>query len=297
MALYDWGIAPVGDVSTGFVVTETLVGGSLRDLFDRGRRLSPSQALTVGLDVCRGARPRPPTRFVHTELSPSKIVFGDDRRVRIVDFGLAPACSGEPAWQQPDSVDDHVAWYAAPEQGARWAARRSRRRLRAVPHAARGGHRLRCRSSPTRRSRALSARIGKLMPVSADLGPLASVFERAGRPDTDERATAAEFGKGLVQAAAKLPRPEPLPLLSTGLFDTPPEELRSPDDPTGGVSRPGEAPPLVVVPIDEPGRAERRDARARVVAADARSTSRSGRSIDDLSDDIPSRAPRWATNS
>ena len=33
---------------------------------------------------------------------------------------------------------------------------------------------------------------------------LAAVFERAGRPDIDERATAAQFGKGLVQAASKL---------------------------------------------------------------------------------------------
>ena len=100
---------------------------------------------------------------------------------------------------------------------------------------------------------ALSARIGKLMPVSADLGPLASVLEHAGRPDPQERSTAAEFGKGLLQAASKLPRPEPLPLLSTGLFETPPEQLRSPDDPTGGVEPAGRAPPpLVVVPIDEP---------------------------------------------
>jgi serine/threonine-protein kinase len=101
---------------------------------------------------------------------------------------------------------------------------------------------------------ALSARVGRLMPVSADLGPLASVLERAGRPEADERATAAEFGKGLLQVASKMPRPEPLPLLSSGLFDTPPEDLRSPDDPTGGVVRRSEAAvaPLVVVPIDEP---------------------------------------------
>src|SRR4029453_16726986 len=79
------------------------------------------------------------------------------------------------------------------------------------------------------------------------------VLERAGRPDPAERSTAAEFGKGLLQAASKLPRPEPLPLLSTGVFDTPPDQLRNPDDPTGGVSRPDDVPPpVVVVPIDEP---------------------------------------------
>jgi beta-lactam-binding protein with PASTA domain len=91
------------------------------------------------------------------------------------------------------------------------------------------------------------------MPVSADLGPLAAVLERAGRPNADERATAAEFGKALLAAAPKLPRPQPIPLLSSGLFDTPVEHLRSPDDPTGGVFRPGDQPPPpLVVPLDEP---------------------------------------------
>ena len=112
----------------------------------------------------------------------------------------------------------------------------------------------------------LSARVGRLMPVSADLGSLAAVLEHAGRPEPDDRSTAAEFGRGLVQAAEKLPRPEPLPLLSTGLFDVPVEQLRNPDDPTGGVVRPGaigrrtvrcadsaDAPTeLLLIPLDEP---------------------------------------------
>ena len=38
-----------------------------------------------------------------------------------------------------------------------------------------------------------------------------------------------------------------------GRVDVPPEQLRSPDDPTGGVTRPDDSPPpLVLVPIDEP---------------------------------------------
>ena len=88
-AVYDWGIARVGDMSTAYVVNEHLTGGSLRDMFDRGRRLSPSQALAVGLDVCRALDHAHRRGFVHTELSPSKIVFGDDRRLRVIDFGLA----------------------------------------------------------------------------------------------------------------------------------------------------------------------------------------------------------------
>ena len=74
------------------------------------------------------------------------------------------------------------------------------------------------------------------MPVSADLGSLAAVLERAGRPEADDRFSAAEFGRGLVAAAETLPRPEPIPIVAANLFDT--SEMRRPTDPTGGIERP-----------------------------------------------------------
>lgn len=251
-AVYDWGIARIADTSSAYVVNEYLAGGSLRDMFDRNRRLTPSQALAVGLDTCRALDYAHRRRFVHAELSPSKIVFGDDRRLRIIDFGLARLLSAT-SWETPDSVPTHVAWYAAPEQGLgqQLDGRADVYALGLTLHEAVTGT-LPFKSDSTVAT--LGARVGKLMPVSADLGPLASVLERAGRPEAEERATAAEFGKGLLQAAAKLPRPEPLPLLSSGLFETPVEQLRNPDDPTGGVIRPGSVgpAPLVLVPLDEP---------------------------------------------
>ena len=94
----------------------------------------------------------------------------------------------------------------------------------------------------------LSARVGRLMPVSADLGPLAAVLERAGRPDPADRSTAAELGRSLVRAAEKLPRPAPIPLLVTSLFTDDPNRLRRPDDPTGGVDRPPPEPVVALVP-------------------------------------------------
>ncbi len=295
-AVYDWGIARVGDVSTAYVVNEHLTGGSLRDMFDRGRRLSPSQALSVGLDVCRALDHAHRRKFVHSELNPSKIVFGDDRRLRVIDFGLARLL-GAPSWAQPDSVPTHVAWYSAPEQalGEPIDGRADVYALCLSLHEAVTGN-LPFKSDST--VAALSARIGKLMPVSADLGPLASVFERAGRPDAAERSTAAEFGKGLLQAASKLPRPEPLPLLSTGLFEVPPEQLRSPDDPTGGVSRPADnPPPLVVLPIDEPDEQPAEDIPTPagividpVTVPDAPEPELTEALIDELSDDIPAGA-------
>ena len=53
-AVHDWGEEVIGKRTTVYVVSEYLAGGSLRDLFDRGRHLSPSQALMVGLEACRG---------------------------------------------------------------------------------------------------------------------------------------------------------------------------------------------------------------------------------------------------
>ena len=262
-AIYDWGEAPYGDGSAAYVVIEHLTGGSIRDMLDRGRRLTPSQALVVGLDACRALDHAHRRGFVHTELTPSKLVFGDDRRLRIVDFGLARLL-GEQQWEQPATVATHVASYASPEQALSLPSTASPTSTRCASCCSRRSPG-RCPSPPTRPSPRCRRGSAGLMPVSADLGPLAAVLERAGRPEPEDRSTAAEFGRGLVQAAEKLPRPEPLPLLSTGLFDVPVEQLRNPDDPTGGVVRPGgsvdqqavapiaDAPTeLLLITLDEP---------------------------------------------
>ncbi len=254
-ALYDWGTADLDGVRTSYVVVEQLTGGSLRDMFDRARQLSPSQALAVGLDACRALDYAHRRGFVHSELTPSKLVFGDDRRLRITDFGLARLLNAE-AWKQPDSVATHTAWYASPEQGLSQPidGKTDVYALCLTLQEAVTGV-LPFRNDSTVAT--LAARVGRLMPVSADLGPLAAVLEHAGRPEADERASAAEFGKDLVQAAGKLPRPAPLPLLSTALFETPVDQLRSPDDPTGGVVRPlaerqGSVPAIPVIVEAEP---------------------------------------------
>ena len=208
-ALYDWGTADVDGVSTAFVVVEQLTGGSLRDMFDRARQLSPSQALAVGLDACRALDYAHRRGFVHSELTPSKLVFGDDRRLRITDFGLAGLLNAE-SWRQPDSVATHTAWYASPEQGLSQEID-GKTDVYALCLALNEAVTRNLPFSMDSTVATLSARIGKLMPVSADLGSLAAVLERAGRPEPEDRWTAAELGQALVQAASKLPRPDPIP--------------------------------------------------------------------------------------
>ena len=212
----DFGIERQGGRAYPFVVTEQLAGGSLRGILDRGRQLSPSQALMIGLDVCRGLDFAHRRGLIHGAVTPSNLLFGIDRRVRIADFGLSRLL-GEVAWADPGRVDVDVARYASPEQALGLELEPTgdvyslvlsliESVTGQVPFAA------------DTTVATLVARVDKLMPVSADLGPLAAVLEKAGRPTVEGRATAAEFGRALVQAAEKMPRPAPIAIVGIGLF-------------------------------------------------------------------------------
>lgn len=225
----DWGSTQLGSREVLYVVSERLGGGSLRDMLDRGRLLSPSQALMVGLDACKGLDAIHRAGLIHGDIRPSTLVFGDDRRLRLVDVGLSQvvrAAGGGTAASDVQRVR-----YASPEQA------------KGLPAEPKGDIYSLCLSLLEALSGAvpflgdsavatLTNRVDKLMPVSADLGPLATVLERAGRPDADDRFTAAEFGRSLVQTAEKLPRPAPLPIIGGSLFT---------GDPSGPVDAPSEA--------------------------------------------------------
>ena len=269
-SVIDWGEIELRGESTVFWVVEALGGGSLRDLLDRGRLLEPGQALVVGLEACRALDAAHQKGLFHTELTPSKMVFGADRRLRVVDFGMARLLA-EPAWADAAAVPTHVARYASPEQalGLPIDAKTDVYALALVMIEAVTGSVPFAADSTVA---TLAGRVDKLLPVSADLGSLASVLERAGRPESAERFTAAEFGRALVQAAPRLPKPEPIPILATGTFDT--TAMRRPTDPTGGVERPsaGRRP-----------RRGRRD-RCRPLQPQLRDSPRESRSATDVAD-------------
>ncbi len=115
-------VAPVLDFGTDrwgsrevlYVVSEPNPGGTLRDLLDRGRLLAPSQALVVGLDACKGLDAVHRAGLVHCDIRPATLAFGDDRRLRLADVGLAEvlrSVGNEPASMSIDRVR-----YASPEQ-------------------------------------------------------------------------------------------------------------------------------------------------------------------------------------
>ncbi|CAB4886842.1 unannotated protein [freshwater metagenome] len=220
-AVYDWGIETLEGVKRPYLVLEYLAGGSLRDILDRGRLLSPSQALMVGLDVCRGLDYIHRRGIVHRDLRPAMLVFGDDRRLRLINVGVARMVA-EQVWANPSAVGINAARYASPEQAQGGSAEDGtvgppsdiyalclvliESVTGQVPFAA------------DSTVATLNARIDKLMPVSADFGPLAAVLERAGRPLAADRFTAAELGRALMQAAERLPRPAPIAIAGGGQF-------------------------------------------------------------------------------
>lgn len=206
LAVYDWG----EDDHEPYLVTEFLGGGSLRGMLDNGRRLSPSQALLVGLEAARALDHAHKRGFVHRDIKPANLLFGEEGRLRIADFGLARALA-EAAWTEPAGAMLGTARYACPEQ-ARGEAVDGRGDVYSmalvlieavtgqVPFAA------------DTTIATLMARVDKPIEVPPELGPLRKVLERAGRPDPDERPDAAEFTIGLLAAAEDLDPPKPLPL-------------------------------------------------------------------------------------
>ena len=242
--IYDWGADIWNDRKAMYVIVEHLGGGSLREYLDRGRTLSPSQALMVGLEACKGLDVIHRHGLVHGDIRPSTLVFGDDGRLRITDVGLANVV-GEALWTDRAHVSNALAMYAAPElaESGRRGPRGDVYSLCLTMLESMSGSVPFAGDSTVA---TLSNRIDRLMPVSADLGPLAAVLERAGRPLPDDRYSAAEFGRALVQAAEKLPRPAPINLPNAGLFGDASGAITRP------ITRPVLPPPVPVAGPPEP---------------------------------------------
>jgi eukaryotic-like serine/threonine-protein kinase len=238
--IFDWGSDVWSERKAMYIVVEHLGGGSLREYLDRGRTLTPSQALSVGLDACKALDVVHRQGLVHGDIRPSTLLFGDEQRLRITDVGFANVV-GEALWADRAHVSNALAMYAAPElaESGQRGPKGDVYSLCLTMLESMSGQVPFAGDSTVA---TLSNRIGRLMPVSADLGPLAAVLERAGRPLPEDRYSAAEFGRALVQAAEKLPRPVPVALTSPGLFG----------DRSGPIARPSLAPPDAVVSVESP---------------------------------------------
>ena len=213
VAVYDWGEDETEDGIVPYLVTEYLGGGSLRRILDRGRPLSPSQTLIVGLDASRALAHAHRRGLVHRDVKPGNLLFDTEGRLRLADFGLARALA-EASWTEPAGATIGTARYASPEQamGRRLDGRSDVYSLAMVlTECATGQVPLTADTT----AGTLALRTQADLELGPELGALRGPLERAGRVDPAERPDADELEIALMAAAEELPRPQPLPLVAT----------------------------------------------------------------------------------
>ncbi len=230
--VYDW-----AEGHDCYIVTELLVGGSLRDMLDRGHLLSPSQALVVGLHALEGLEAAHAAGFVHRDIKPANLLFGPDSRLRIADFGIARAVA-EAAWTEPEGALIGTARYAAPEQGSgasvTGAADVYSLALTLI-EAVTGDVPL-IADSPIA---TMVLRQDTNVEVPAGLGPLWEGLSAATKANPEQRPSASRLIRSFHRAAADLPRPYVLPLAN--LAEDAPSALDYPEiTGTGGTDVRGE---------------------------------------------------------
>ena len=229
----------------------------------------PSQALMVGLEATRALDYAHRRGFVHRDIKPANLLFGDDGRLRIADFGLARALA-EAAWTEPQGAVLGTARYASPEQAQGQAVDGKADVYSLGLVADRVRHRHGARSPPTPPSppswpaSASRSRCPRRSGRCASRSPAPGCPTRADRPD------AGELGIALMASAEDLPRPEPLPLVDGRCPSTATTTATLADATMLGAA-------LAGTRLAEPGRADRRRRRARRRAARHRAAGVAGR--------------------
>lgn len=206
LRVYDWG----EDGGSPYLVMELLEGGSLRSMLDRGVLLSPAQAAGVGAAAARALAYAHGRGIVHRDIKPANLIFDDEGRLSVADFGLARALA-EATWTEPSGAVVGTARYASPElvRGEKLDAKADVYSLAIVLVEATTGE------VPFAADTAigtLMARISRPLAVPDATGPLRPVIEAAGHLDPSERLDAAGLASALDAVAASLPPPAPLSL-------------------------------------------------------------------------------------
>jgi serine/threonine protein kinase/beta-lactam-binding protein with PASTA domain len=206
LRVFDWG----EDADGPYLVLEYLHGGSLRDVLDRQFRLSHAQAARIGAEAAQGLAYAHARGLVHRDVKPANMLFDEEGRVRIADFGVARALA-EAAWTEPAGAMVGTARYASPEQaeGHRVDGRADVYSLGLVLYESLTGEVPFVTDTTVG---TLMARVGATLPRHPALGPLDDVLARATASTVDDRIDAARMGALLEAVGASLPPAATLPI-------------------------------------------------------------------------------------
>jgi serine/threonine-protein kinase len=197
-----------------FMISEYLSGGSLEDVLSAGRCLSVDDGARLGRDVASALAYVHEHGFVHGSLSPSKLLFDDEGRVRVSDVALAGLAT---TYRERMTLDD--ARYLSPEQAVGEPAnpKSDVYALALILFEAVTGSVAFEGSTP---EAVLRARLNAPLPVRLELGTLDMILAQAAVPDPRLRLDAEQFSARLsavigdVAPLVVRPGSEPLPLLA-----------------------------------------------------------------------------------
>ncbi|MGH8893078.1 MAG: protein kinase domain-containing protein, partial [Actinomycetes bacterium] len=118
VAVYDQG----ADQGIVFLAMELVRGRTLRDLIRERGNLSPRQALEVLEPVLAALGAAHAAGIVHRDVKPENVLLSDDDRVKVADFGLARAVSGNNSHTTASGILMGTVAYLSPEQVERGVA-------------------------------------------------------------------------------------------------------------------------------------------------------------------------------
>lgn len=223
-----------------WAVSELFEGGSLRALLASGHKLTPSQALVMSLECARGLAHAHANGLPHRALKPENVLFTNDQRLRISDFGLEQVLSTAPLSRSSQAIERIR--YTSPEQ----ARGRNVTEAADVYALALLANEAVCGTPPAAGETVvgtLMARAEAPAELSAELGALRPPLERCGRLEPSERPEADELAIALLASAETMSRPGALPLAGLPGFDLHrlgPTSANEPEDITDDTLDPAE---------------------------------------------------------
>jgi serine/threonine-protein kinase len=111
MQLYDYGQAE----GRPYMVLEYVPGGTLEDRLRSGRPLADDEAYAIAAGIAAGLAHAHARGVVHRDLKPSNVLFDEEGRPKLADFGIARMAVGEGTLTEAGTVLGTAA-YISPEQ-------------------------------------------------------------------------------------------------------------------------------------------------------------------------------------
>jgi serine/threonine protein kinase len=109
--LYDYGEAE----GRPYIVLEYVPGGTLEDRLGAGKPLPDDEAFAIAAGVAAGLAHAHARGVVHRDLKPANVLFDEEGRPKLADFGIARMAAGEGTLTEAGTVLG-TASYISPEQ-------------------------------------------------------------------------------------------------------------------------------------------------------------------------------------